>query len=84
MMKVNAVRHMHTTVGAVLSLKTRSEVFSFTCPVLPTDTRLVEVIERYVHLYLYFSFSIISSKFLLFQTYRTIFTLSISNCLLIL
>ena len=48
MLKVNAVRHVHATVVPFVSLKTRAEVFSWTCPVLPTDSRLMEVIERYV------------------------------------
>ena len=47
MLKVGAVRHTHHSMGPMISLKTRADVFSWVCPVLPTDSRLMEVIERY-------------------------------------
>ena len=46
MLKVGAVRHTHHSMGPMLSLKTRADVFSWVCPVLPTDSRLMEVTER--------------------------------------
>ena len=47
MLKVGAVRHTHQSMGPMLSLKTRADVFSWVCPVLPSDSRLMEVTERY-------------------------------------
>ena len=60
MLKVGAVRHTHRSMGPMLSLKTRADIFSWVCPVLPSDSRLMEVTERYS------TFTIFNSKNLQF------------------
>ena len=55
MLKVGAVCHTHKSMGPMLSLRTHADVFSWVCPVLPTDSRLMDGTERY-SIFMFYNF----------------------------